>query len=68
MVSIYTTQRCLQVEETYEVIAYALIDEKNNLLELTEVMTHTSEFPNFETYTNKRKVLFQKKYIVEVVG
>jgi len=43
MVSIYTTQRCLQVEETYEVIAYALIDEKNNLLELTEVMTHIVE-------------------------
>jgi hypothetical protein len=68
MVSIYTTQRCLQVEETYEVIANALIDEKNNLLELTEVMTHTSDFPNFEIHTNKRKVLIQKKYIVEVVG
>lgn len=68
MVSIYTTQRCLQVEETYEVIASALIDEKNNLLELTEVMNHTSDFPNFKTHTNKRKVLIQKKYIVEVVG
>ena len=68
MVSIYTTQRCLQVEETYEVIANALIDEKNNLLELTEVMNHTSDFPNFKTHTNKGKVLIQKKYIVEVVG
>jgi hypothetical protein len=68
MVSIYTTQRCLQVEETYDVIANALIDEKNNLLELTEVMTPTYDFPNFETHTNKRKVLIQKKYIVEVVG
>ena len=68
MVSIYTTQRCLQVEESYDVIANALIDEKNTLLELTEVMTNTSDFPTLETLTNKRKVLIQKKYIVEVIG
>ncbi len=68
MVSIYTTQRCFQVEEDYSTIANALVDEKNNLLELTEVMTHHSEFPEFKTKISKRQVLIQKRYIVEVVG
>ena len=68
MTSIYTTQRCFQVEEDYLTISNALVDEKNNLLELTEVMTHYSDFPDFKTEINKRKVLIQKRYIVEVVA
>lgn len=32
MITVYTTQRCLQIEESYKVISEALIDEKNNFL------------------------------------
>jgi hypothetical protein len=68
MTTIYTTQRCFTVEEDYDTIGKALIYPNNELLELTEVMTHHSEFPQFETTVTKRKVLIQKQYIVEVVG
>ena len=66
MITIQTTQRCFQVEEDYVTISNAMADIKNNLLELTEVMTHHSDFPEFKTSTAKRKVLIQKQYIVEV--
>lgn len=68
MTTIYTTQRCLSVEEDYITIGKALADEKNNLLELTEIITHHSEFPNFETTVCMRKVLIQTRYIVEIIG
>jgi hypothetical protein len=68
MTTIYTTQRCFTVEEDYDTIGKALIYPNTELLELTEVMTHHSEFPQFETTVTKRKVLIQKQYIVEVVG
>lgn len=67
MTTIYTTQRCLTVEEDYYFISEALIFPNSELLELTEVMTHYSEFNN-KTTVNKRKVLIQKQYIVEVIG
>ncbi len=66
MITIQTTQRCFQVEEDYITISSAMMDVKNHLLELTEVMTHHSDFPEFKTSTCKRKVLLQKQYIVEV--
>ena len=68
MTTVYTTQRCLTVEEDYDTIGNALIFPNNELLELTEVMTHYSEFPQLETTVTKRKVLIQKQHIVEVVG
>jgi hypothetical protein len=67
MTTIYTTQRCLTVEEDYTTIGAALIDERNEFLELTEIMTHYPEFPGNEPTVNKRKVLITKRYIVEVV-
>jgi hypothetical protein len=66
MTTIYTTQRCLTVEEDYETISHALDDEKYNLLELTEVITTHYEFPESKTSVSKRKVLIQKRHIVEV--
>lgn len=42
MTTVYTTQRCITVEEDYETICKALIYHNNELLELTEVLTsHT---------------------------
>lgn len=67
MTTIYTTQRCLTVEESYEAISKAMI-YPNEILEFTEVLTTHSEFPKLETLTTKRKVLIQKRYIVEVVS
>lgn len=67
MTTVYTTQRCLTVEEDYQTIGNALIFPNNELLELTEVITSYQEFPEFKVHTMKRKVLIQKQYIVEVV-
>ena len=68
MTTIYTTQRCFQVEETYETIAEYLNRSEQLLLEVTEIVINHSDYPDFNTETVKRKVLIQKQYIVEVVG
>ena len=67
MTTIYTTQRCLTVDEDYDTITKAMILPHNEFLELTEVMIHYSEYQQTITETTKRKVLIQRLYIVEVV-
>ena len=68
MTTVYTTQRCISVKENYELIAGCIERKEQRLIELTEILTHSSDFPDFKTNTSERKILIQMKYIVEVVS
>lgn len=67
MTTIYTTSRCLTVKESYETIADFLQRDEQKMIELTEVVTIYGEMTG-EIYTNEKKVLLNKKYIVEVLA
>jgi hypothetical protein len=68
MTTVYTTQRCISVKENYELIAECLEKKEQRLIELTEILVHSSEFPEFKTNTSERKILIQTQYIVEVAS
>lgn len=67
-ITVYTTQRCITVEEDYEAIIKVLLFPKCKFLELTEVITYYSDFPQTEPTIVKRKVFIQKQHIIEVIG
>ena len=68
MTTVYTTQRCISVKESYELIAECLGRKEQRLIELTEILVYSSEFPEFKTNSSERKILIQTQYIVEVVS
>lgn len=68
MATVYTTKRCISVEESYDFIAECLERKEQRLIELTEKLVHQSGFPEFKTSTRFRKILIQKQDIVEVVS
>lgn len=65
MTIIYTTVRRLTVEEDYDTILSNLEDPKQ-VIEFNEIITTYFEPPH-KSKSYKRKVLIQKKYIVEVL-
>jgi hypothetical protein len=67
MTTIYTTNRCLTVKESYENIRYWLQDDIQKVIELTEVINTYGEWGD-KTHTNEKKVLFNKQHIIEVAG
>ncbi len=66
--TIYTTQRCILVKESYELIAECLRRKEQRFIELTETLFISSGFPDFKTITRERKILIQPQFIVEVVS
>jgi hypothetical protein len=66
MTTVYTTQRCLTVKESYELIADCLARKEQTLIELTEVLTYYEEFPDYKEIRTERKVLIKTQYIVEI--
>jgi hypothetical protein len=65
MTTIYTTNRCLTVKESCEMIADCLQRDEQKVIEVTEVITIYGEMTG-KTHTNEKKVLLNKQYIVEV--
>lgn len=65
MTTIYTTNRCLTVKESYETIADCLQRDEQKVIELTEVITIYGEMTG-KTHNNEKRVLLNKQYIVEV--
>jgi hypothetical protein len=65
MATIYTTKRCITVKETYEEVV-SLINSDYIFIEMIEVISNYSEFPQITREDIERKILIQKEYIVEV--
>lgn len=65
MTTIYTTQRCLTVEEDYDTIWAVLTSPNKGFFEFTEVRTHTPHSHPLESTISKRKVSIQTDHIVE---
>jgi len=66
MTIIYTTQRVISVEEDYQTIKNAMIDESQKVLELTEIITLRTDFGGYQKQVLKKEFLLQKNYIIEV--
>lgn len=69
MTIIYTTKRCITVEEPFDcVVSRAnLALEGLKFIQLTEVTTSHGAFPTFEVTTKKRQVVIQIRHIVEII-
>lgn len=65
MTTIYTTNRCITVKDTFDMIVEFMQRDEQKVIELVEVVTICSEM-SVEIYSYERKILLNKQFIVEV--